>query len=210
MLLKLLLQFIIGIGVGVYGYIIPSFINLGVFQLSMSHSLRQLRKVIIIISLVEIPYCFVCMSGMEWLIQQKSILLYIRWLIVGVLFLMAIITWIDATKKHKEVQVETKQIEGKQLNRLLLYAIFNPFQLSAWAIWGIYFVEKTWFEWNASSIFVFSVGASIGVFIILWVYAKAGQQLVTYFSTNRKKIDYAIGLILFVLGVAQLVRNIYM
>ncbi len=210
MLIKLLLQFIIGIGVGVYGYIIPSFINLGVFQLSMSHSLRQLRKVIIIISLVEIPYCFVCMSGMEWLIQQKSILLYIRWLIVGVLFLMAIITWIDATKKHKEVQVETKQIEGKQLNRLLLYAIFNPFQLSAWAIWGIYFVEKTWFEWNASSIFVFSVGASIGVFIILWVYAKAGQQLVTYFSTHRKKIDYAIGLILFVLGVVQLVRNIYM
>ena len=210
MLLKLLLQFIIGIGVGVYGYIIPSFINLGVFQLSMSHSLRQLRKVIIIISLVEIPYCFVCMSGMEWLIQQKSILLYIRWLIVGVLFLMAIITWIDATKKNKEVQVETKQIEGKQLNRLLLYAIFNPFQLSAWAIWGIYFVEKTWFEWNASSIFVFSVGASIGVFIILWVYAKAGQQLVTYFSTHRKKIDYAIGLILFVLGVVQLVRNIYM
>jgi threonine/homoserine/homoserine lactone efflux protein len=210
MLIKLLLQFIIGIGVGVYGYIIPSFINLGVFQLSMSHSLRQLRKVIIIISLVEIPYCFVCMSGMEWLIQQKSILLYIRWLIVGVLFLMAIITWIDATKKHKEVQVETKQIEGKQLNRLLFYAIFNPFQLSAWAIWGIYFVEKTWFEWNASSIFVFSVGASIGVFIILWVYAKAGQQLVTYFSTHRKKIDYAIGLILFVLGVVQLVRNIYM
>jgi hypothetical protein len=210
MLIKLLLQFIIGIGVGVYGYVIPSFINLGVFQLSMSHSLRQLRKVIIIISLIEIPYCFVCMSGMEWLVQHESILLYIRWLIVAVLFLMAIITWIDATKRQKDVQIDSKPIESKQLNRLLFYAIFNPFQLSAWAIWGIYFVEKTWFEWNASSIFVFSVGASIGVFIILWVYAKAGQQLVAYFSTHRKKIDYAIGLILFVLGVVQLVRNIYM
>jgi threonine/homoserine/homoserine lactone efflux protein len=150
------------------------------------------------------------MSGMEWLVQHESILLYIRWLIVAVLFLMAIITWIDATKRQKDVQIDSKPIESKQLNRLLFYAIFNPFQLSAWAIWGIYFVEKTWFEWNASSIFVFSVGASIGVFIILWVYAKAGQQLVAYFSTHRKKIDYAIGLILFVLGVVQLVRNIYM
>lgn len=208
MLLKLLIQFLLGIGVGIYGYLLPSYINLGVFQMSMNHAMAKVHRIIFIITLVEIPYCFVCMSGMQWLMQQSLILLFVRWLIVLVLLAMAMVTFLDARKKHGPVPAEVKPLEAGQVRRLLVYAIFNPFQLSAWAIWGTYFIEKTWFSWTAGSILLFSLGASIGVYVVLRLYAVMGQKLIAYFASHRKQIDYGMALLLLVLGLVQLVRNL--
>lgn len=209
MVLKLIIQFLLGIGVGVYGYLMPSYINLGVFQLATGKNHTTLHKVILLISFIEIPYCFLCMSGMEWLVTQGNVLFYLRWLIVVVLLLMGVLAWIDAGKKHSHTSKEAvKPMDSKQLRILLIYAIFNPFQLSAWAIWGAYFIEKTWFDWSWWPILVFSVGAAIGVFVILKVYAIAGQKLVLYFESNRKQIDYGVAMLLITLAVVQLVRNV--
>ena len=208
MLFKLIIQFILGIGVGIYGYLVPSYINLGVFQISMSHSRNDLRKVLLIISLVEIPYCFVCMSAMDWIMEQQVFLLFVRWLIVVVLLVMAFFTWKKALKIKSEETKEEQALVTSDMKRLILYAIFNPFQLSAWAIWGTYFVEKSWFEWTSFSIFIFSIGASLGVLIILWLYAIMGKKLVSMFSSHRKQIDFGIAGILFLLGIVQLIRNL--
>lgn len=208
MLIKFILQFVIGFGVGIYGYLIPSYINLGVFQMSMERSSKSLMKVLVIISIIEIPYCFLCMSGMQWIMQQTWLLSIIKWLIVIVLLLVAYLTFRDAKKEKKQNDLELKPMDSSQINKLLVYAIFNPFQLSAWAIWGTYFIEKTWFDWTTLSIFIFSIGASLGVLLILWLYAIMGRKLVSYFSENKQKIDYGISGILVLLAVIQIVRNI--
>lgn len=207
--LKIVLQFILGIAVGIYGYLMPSYINLGVFQIATDKRQTTLNQVILLISIIEIPYCFLCMSGMEWLVSQGNILFYLRWLIVGVLLWMGFLAWIDAGKKHGlDKPSEIKPMDAKQLRRLIVYAIFNPFQLSAWAIWGAYFIEKTWFDWSWGPILMFSFGAAIGVYIILKVYAMAGQRLVDYFKSNRKQIDYGIAILLITLAIVQLLRNV--
>ncbi len=203
---KLVVQFIIGVVVGLYGYLMPSFITLSILQLSSANRLKDLWKAIIIISLVEIPYCYFCMSGMQWIMQQSIILLIIKWLIVVVLFVFAYLSW-----KQAKTQNETEQEQKKgnnSLNSLLTIAIFNPFQLSSWAIWGSYFVEKSYFTWNPLSIFIFSIGASAGVFLILRAYAFAGKKLINYFKVNKSKIDYMVAGILATLAIVQLIRNI--
>ncbi len=208
MFFKLILQFIIGLGVGIYGYLVPSYINLAVLQLALNKNTKAIRKTLMIVSLIEIPYCFLCMNGMQWIMQQQILLLVIQWLLVAVLFSLAIYTLYDARKEKKEIALETKELDNKQINKLLAFAIFNPFQLSAWVIWGGYFIEKSWFEWSRVPIFIFSVGASIGVFIILWVYSYAGQKLITYFSSHRKGINYTVAGILFFLTALQVVKNV--
>lgn len=210
MLLKFIVQFIIGIGVGVYGYLIPSYINLGVFQISMNNHSGHLRKVILLFSIIEIPYCFICMSSVQWLMQQQIIMLIIKWLIVVVLFLVAFITWKDAHKKKREINTEDKPMDSQSLNKLIIYAVFNPFQLSAWAIWGAYFIDKTWFDWNFYSILFFSIGASLGVFLILWAYAILGKKLIQFFSEKKHIIDYSVAGIMCLLAIMQVVKNIWM
>ena len=208
-MLKLILEFIISIGVGIYGYFVPSYINMSVLQLGTLRSTKSLYKVLVVISLIEIPYCFFCMSMMQWILQQHILLLVIKWLIVVILLFLAGLNLFETKKKSKHTPLENVNVmEKKQVNKLLLLAIFNPFQLSAWAIWGTYLIEKSWFEWSAFSIFIFSIGASIGVAIILWIYAFMGNKLVSYFSVNKKQIDYFVSALLIILAVVQLVRNL--
>ena len=208
MILKLILQFLIGIGVGVYSYLSPGYINLGVMQLSGSERNRHLLKTLILISLIEIPYAVGCLSGMQWLMQQQTLMLIIRWLIVAVLFLMAALTLYDAGKEAKKRDADDTAMDKSKFIKLLVFVIFNPFQISAWAIWGAYFIEKDWFDWSLLSIFVFSAGASIGVFIILKMYAFMGKKLVEFFQVQKKNVAYAVAVILLVLAVVQLIRNL--
>jgi hypothetical protein len=208
MILKLILQFIIGLGVGLYSYLTPGYINLSVMQLSTNRQKNILFWALILISIVEIPYAVACLSGMQWLMQQEVLLKIISWLIVVLLFVMAMLALYESKKESKQVNVDESVMDKGKYTKLFLFVVFNPFQISAWAIWGAYFIEKDWFDWSLFSITIFSLGASVGVFIILKVYAFMGRQLVTFFALQKKYISYAVAGILFVLAVVQLLRNL--
>ncbi len=208
MIAKLIIQCLLGIAVGVYGYLIPGYINLSILQLGLGKNVKAIRSTLLIISIIEIPYCFLCMSGMQWLMQQSLILLIIKWVLAIMLFVLAFLSFRDAHKTQKNISIQHEALDQSQIKKLLFFAIFNPFQLSAWVIWGSYFIEKTWFSWTSFSILLFSIGASIGVFIILRIYAFMGQTLISYFATHRKTIDYSIAGILFILAIVQLYRNL--
>jgi threonine/homoserine/homoserine lactone efflux protein len=202
------LHFIIGMLVGIYGYMMPGYINLSVFQLGMQVHKKALYQVLFIIAVIEFPYCFLSMSGMKWLMEQDLILLILKWLIVVVLFIVAFISLLTAKKKPASKSISSEKLDRKQINELIIFAILNPFQLSAWVIWGAYFIEKKWFSWTPFSISIFSLGATIGVAIILYVYAISGKKVINYFSLYRMQIDYGISGILFLLAIVQLVRNL--
>lgn len=192
-----------------YSYMTPGYINLSVMQLSTNKQKSILFWAIILISIVEIPYAVACLSGMQWLMQQEVLLKVISWLIVVLLFVMAMLTLYESKKESKQVNVDESAMDKGKYTKLFLFVLFNPFQISAWAIWGAYFIEKDWFDWSLFSICIFSLGASAGVFIILKVYEFMGQKLVQFFHVQKKYISYVVAGILFVLAVVQLVRNLF-
>lgn len=208
MVIKLVLQILIGFLVGIYSYLMPGYINLAVMQLGITHHYREVWRTIIIISLIEIPYCYFCMLGMNWFMSNSLLQMIVQWTIVIALLILAILSFIDAQKKSGSFKYQTERATGGQKKKLLVVALFNPFQLSAWAIWGSYFIDKSWFIWNPQSIFIFSLGASSGVLTILAIYKWIGQQLIEYLATHRQQIDYAMALILLVLSAVQIYRNL--
>lgn len=208
MLLSYILQSFIGLLVGIYSYLSPGIINIQVFQLATTAKFRKVLLVLMVISLVEIPYCLLCMSGFKWIITFSWINLVLQWAIVLVLLIMAVLTFRQA-RRHQTLVTEEPIVPTFSLKALLLFAIFNPFQLSAWSIWGAYFVQKTWFQWNLIGIGVFSIGAAVGVFLILLSYALLGKKWMLFFAKHRWQIDMGIAGLLLVLGIVQLVKNLY-
>lgn len=208
MVIKLVLQIFIGLLVGIYSYLMPGYINLSVMHLGITHHQREVWRTIVIISLIEIPYCFFCMLGMNWFMSNSLLQMIVQWTIVIALLILAILSFIDAQKKSNTTKNQSALETSGQKKKLLVVAIFNPFQLSAWAIWGSYFIDKNWFVWNRFSIFLFSIGAALGVFIILWIYMWIGQKLVDYLASHRKQIDYGMGCILLMLTLIQVYRNL--
>ena len=128
MVLKLLVQCVLGIAVGMYGYLIPGYINLAVLQLGLGKNVHAIRKTLLVISIIEIPYCFLCMSGVQWLMQQALILLIIKWVLAIMLFALAFLTILDTRKKHKDVIIKSDAMDQNQIKKLLFFAVYNPFQ----------------------------------------------------------------------------------
>lgn len=203
-----LLQILIGVLVGIYSYLSPGIINIQIFQLSLQHDWRKVLFIIAFIALLEVPYCMLCMTGFKWLMTIEGLQTGLSWTVFGMMFGMAILLWIKA--QRGKVDDENTMVPNKlmSLKSLTIFAIFNPFQLSAWTVWGAYFVDKSWFSWTYSGIFMFSIGASAGAFGILYVYGHIGKRRMHFFTRHKKQLDLGIAGLLFLLSVFQLVKNL--
>lgn len=204
----ILLQLFSGFLVGIYSYLMPGYINMNVLHIGSKRNQNSLFKIIAIITLVEIPYCLVCMSALGLLTSYKWILNIVAWLIVLALLLMSIFTWRDAKKNHPPLENLDNQVEKNVSGKLIAFIIFNPFQLSAWAIWGAYFLDKKWFAWDFFSLVYFSLATTLGVFVILRIYAYMGLKLVKWITIHRKQLDYFLAAFLLMLAIIQVIKNI--
>jgi threonine/homoserine/homoserine lactone efflux protein len=205
---SIFLQILVGILVGVYSYLSPGIINIQVFQLSLHHAWRKVLVLIGLIAMVEIPYCMICMSGFKWLMSISGLQQMLSW---GVFVMMlAMSVWMFYRTYTQPLQDEQEKVSAPMMSikSLLFFVVLNPFQLSAWTIWGAYFIDKTWFSWSYQGIFVFSLGACIGAFLILYVYGHIGRKWMHFFTQHKKQLDYGIAFLLLLLSVIQLIRNL--
>ena len=207
-MLAIVLQFIIGIGVGIYGYLTPGIINIQLFQLATSSKKVNILSVVAIISLVEIPYCIFCLSIFQWINSYAIIQTIIQWLIVVMLLSLGIMGLLKAYKKKNNPSEVATSGAVMSVKSLIWFAIINPFQWSAWSIWGAYFTEKNWFNWSVYGIGLFSIGAFIGTFIILYLYTYAGKKCLNLYAKYKFQIDIGIALLLITLGLVQVFKNI--
>lgn len=202
-------QFFLGMLVGLYSYLMPGYINLSIFQSALSHPNSTTQRLVVLITLVEVPYCFGCMLGIHALTEGTQVLLVIRWMLVGMLLLLFVLSLRDYFKKRKQhTTFATTSASGLSLKQLFFFIVFNPFQLSAWAVWGSYFLDKTWFSWTVSGLVLFSFGTALGVYLILQVYALTGKKFLKHLSHHRSSMDlFSAGLFL-VLAIYQIVINL--
>lgn len=202
-------QFVLGVLVGLYSYLMPGYINLSIFQSAMSHANSTTQRLVWLIAVVELPYCFGCMYAIHTLTSGTQVLFVIRWMLVGMLLLLFVLSLKDYFKKHQQdTSVATTSASGIRMKQLFFFVIFNPFQLSAWAVWGSYFLDKSWFSWTVSGLILFSFGTALGVYLILQVYALTGKKFLKHLSHHRASIDlFSAGLFL-VLAIYQIVINL--
>lgn len=186
----------------------PGYINMNVLHIGSKRNHKSLYKIISIITLVEIPYCLVCMSALGLLTSYQWVLNIVAWLIVLALLLMSVFTWLDAKKNHNEIDKTENKVEKNISRKLIVFIIFNPFQLSAWAIWGAYFLDKKWFAWDFLSLIYFSLSTTLGVFVILRIYAYMGLKLVKWLTLHRTQIDYFLAAFLLLLAIIQVIKNL--
>jgi threonine/homoserine/homoserine lactone efflux protein len=201
-------QLLIGILVGLYSYLSPGIINIQIFRLSLSPNQNKLFWIIALIAAVEIPYCLICLKAFSWLNSLETVQQFIHWGIVLVMFGMAGYIAITAYRnRNTKPSGEASTQESKSVKSLLVFALLNPFQWSAWSIWGAYFTAKSWFDWSGTGILIFSLGACAGTFVILYLYAWIGRKWITLFNTYKVQIDYGIAVLLFLLGVFHILKK---
>lgn len=188
----------IAFALGFIGYLPLGNINLTVVQLSVNDTRKRLLTFIAFASFMEFVYCFLCLMGLDLLLQQEELVKFLSWLGVILFVVLGVMSFL-----YKETDSPAKTSDFK---RGVLIAIFNPLQIPFWLVWGVYLMQNHILKSETLMIAIFSLVCTIGTILILYLYAIAGKKIVDKLRVNRIWLNRFIGMLLIVLAVLQTVK----
>lgn len=189
--------FAVAFALGFVGYLPVGNINLTVVQLSVNATPRQKHFFIAFASFMEFVYCFFCLTGLEILLKQPDLVVFLNWSSVALFLLLGVLSFFQ-----KETAGENK-FNG--LKRGILIAIFNPLQIPFWLVWGVYAFQNGLTP-GIIPILIFSIACTAGTVMILSVYAFAGKKIIEKLKINSILLNRFIGCLLILLALLQAVK----
>lgn len=202
----LLLTFLVAIVVNFLGYIPLGNINLTSIQISINKGLKQATIFATSFSIVEALFTFILMNFAEWFASKKDLLNWLGWILVLVFITMGIISLIQATKETKPKEVTRKR---DSIRTGILLGIFNPMIIPFWTIGGTYLIANNWITTKGLGLKIFAIGAGLGSFLCLYLFARFAQYIQNKFSFNHKIINRSIAAVFFGLAIFQISKELF-
>lgn len=202
----LLLTFLVAIVVNFLGYIPLGNINLTSIQISINKGLKQATIFATSFSIVEALFTFILMNFAEWFASKKDLLNWLGWILVLVFITMGIISIIQATKETKPKE-ETRKRDSIRTGIIL--GIFNPMIIPFWTIGGTYLIANNWITTKGLGLEIFAIGAGLGSFLCLYLFARFAQYIQNKFSFNHKIINRSIAAVFFCLAIFQISKELF-
>jgi len=158
------------------------------------------------VTIVEMLYLRIALSGMDLVYQHPAIFNGIGWATV-ILFLVLSIVSIRSAYVHKE---EKKSVLlSHKINRFvfgLMMSAMNPAQIPFWLLWSTYMLDWKILHPSSLQYNIFTFGVGIGTISGLLVYIYGGNYLITKLNVSNKTLNKIIGVIFFLASAAQFWR----
>jgi hypothetical protein len=192
---------IIGIPIGLYGYIFPGNINLMVLDLYVSKKYKVLAAVLSLIVLFESIYCLLTLLLLDGL--KKSSYWY-QWLEAGsFILILAMGLWmlLESRKSKMAIQKNT-------LYRGIINIIIHPQQIPFWLIIGVVINPLMKFGMDVFAMAGFVVFNAIGTLLAMAGYMVFGNKILQYFNLNLSNVNRAMGGVYIAIGTYSLLQFI--
>jgi len=190
---------IIGIPVGLYGYLFPGNINLMVLDLYASKKYRILAAVLLLIIVFESIYCLLTLLLLADVKENSQ---WYKWLELGSLMLilaMGIWMLMESRKNKQTVQKNT-------LYRGIINVIIHPQQIPFWLIIGVVINPLMKFGMDVFALAGFVIFNAIGTLLAMCVYMVFGNKILQYFNLNLLVINMGMGFVYVGIGGYSLLR----
>ena len=179
---------IIGILVGLYGYIFPGNINLMVLDLYASKKYRMLAAVLSLILLFESMYCLLTLFLLGSVKESSH---WYKWLeACSFLLILSMGLWmLMESRKSKQ------SVRNNTLYRGILNVIIHPQQIPFWVVIGVVINPLMKFGMDALSLAGFIIFNAVGTLLAMTVYMVFGNKLLQYFNLNLSYINKVMGFV---------------
>lgn len=173
---------IIGIPIGLFGYIFPGNINLMALDLYASKKYRMLAAVLSLIVLFESIYCLLTLFLSGGLKESGY---WYKWIEAGsfILILAMGIWMLLASRMNKQA------IEKNTFYRGVFNVIIHPQQIPFWLIIGVVINPLMKFGMDVFSMAGFVIFNAIGTLVAMAVYMVFGNKILQYFNLNLSNIS---------------------
>ena len=197
------LNFIVAIVVNFLGYLPFGNINLTAVQMSVNRGMKQTLVFITTFSIFEACFTYVLMRFADWFADRKDIIHWLDWILILVFLVLGISSLKNSKKEFKE---EDQHRKRDSIKTGILLGLFNPMQIPFWMIGGTYLISNNWVNPDGLGLEIFAVGAAIGAFLALYLFARFARYIKKKFSLSSRVINRSVAAIFFILIVFQLCK----
>lgn len=201
----LLLTFFIGILVNFIGYIPPGNINLSLVRITINRGLKQALYFMCSFSCVEFFFTYFIMHAAKWLSSEVHLDAIIDWVMVVLFGVLGVVTWMHRKKPPRDNYTGQESVKYG-----ILLGFLNPMQLPFWMISGTYLITHEWIMDGKLALVIFSIGAAIGAFLALFLYARFAKYIQSRFDLSTRLINTAIALLFFSFSAYHIFKQIYL
>lgn len=201
-----LFTFFVAIIVNFFGYLPLGNINLTTIQISINKGVKQALVFVLTFSIIEGIVTYILMNFAAYFAEKKDFLHWLGWILVLVLFIMGTISLVQAYQKPKE-QIQVRKRDSIRTGIIL--GVFNPMIIPYWAIGGTYLIANNWITTEGFGLELFAIGAAIGCFTSLYLFAHFAQHLQNKFSFSHKVINLTIAIVFYGLAALQAGKELF-
>jgi threonine/homoserine/homoserine lactone efflux protein len=178
-------------------------------QVAVQENFRNAWKYSLGVTIIEMVYLRVVLSGVDWIMQHRFFFAALGWLTVVLFLLLGILSFISAGKQQADKKA---LLLNNNINRFWLgisMSTLNPAQIPFWFIWSSYFLDIKLLHTGNTEFNFFTTGAGLGTLAGLAVYIYGGNFLITKMKTSNKTLNKVMGVIFVIAALAQLYRMLY-
>lgn len=198
--------FLYGWGISFLGQLPLGTMSITSTQIAVQEDFRNAWKYAIGVAIVEIIYLRLTLSGVDWIMQHKTLFLVLGWLTVAVFLVLGIFSFIAARRHAGERKA---LLLNNSINRFFLglsMSALNPAQIPFWFIWSTYLLDNKVLHSSFTEYNVFTIGCGTGTLAGLALYMYGGNWLITKMGTSARTLNTIMGIIFIIAASAQFYR----
>jgi hypothetical protein len=188
---------LIGVPIGLYGYIFPGNINLMVLEIFRTKKYKFLMIILGLILSFESIYCFTSLTLLDSLKSNQKVYSSIELFSYILIFLFGVWMLFEKRKKHGKTYRNT-------VYRGIISMIIHPQQIPFWVVAGILINRFTHLNAGNGSLFLFVFFNAIGTLLAMGIYMFVGNKMLNFFKFNITQINRAMGGIYILLALYHL------
>jgi len=197
--------FLVGLVLSFIGSIPPGTLNLAVLQLGMEHKIKTALHFALAVAIIEYPYAWIAVVFESWVTASPVIVDNFQ-LITAIVMTVIGVFSVWSARKPSEFSVRFNE---SGFRRGLVLSILNPMAIPFWVAYTAFLKSQGWIDlstqWRVHS---YVLGTSVGVMILLILFAFLAQRLASYVKDNRI-VKMIPGVTLLVLGLYAFAKYLF-
>ncbi|MGC4057681.1 MAG: hypothetical protein QM743_06090 [Chitinophagaceae bacterium] len=185
---------LIGLIIGIVGYIMVNNVNLCLLELNRKSSRSSLVFFCILALVFEGAYCFCTLYMLERLMHYPLVIRIAQYLSIGFLFAIGLWTLLESSKQQEALQENI-------IRRGYWSVIIHPQQIPFWFFWGLLLIRKQLLIPDSSHFLLLSIANCAGSLIVFLLYIRYGNKLIERFRIRRNLLKNIVGVICLGSGV---------
>lgn len=201
--MSLIIHFLLGFTTSFVGTIPPSMLNMTTAKISIEQTRKEGLKFALGVSLVVFVQAYIAVFAARYIHNNANFERYIT--IIGI-FIFAFLS----IYFFKQAQAERKEDSNLKLknsfNTGILLSTLNMFAIPFYCGVSSTLSMSGWINFEQTSILVFVLGAALGTYALLSIYAKSADHIRKKAKLLTKNLNYILSILTAVIVIISLLK----